>query len=89
MADKKTNQKKAEAKPEKLIYIGPSLSRGRLPFATIYDGGFPPHIQDVIAIKPWFRKLFVPINKMEIAIAATKKNGDAMNTFYKKALKEV
>ena len=89
MADKKTTPKKAEGKTEKLIYIGPSLSRGRLPFATIYQGGFPPHIQDIIAIKPWFRKLFVPINKLEIAIAATKKVGNAMNTFYKKALKEV
>ncbi len=90
MADnKKTNPKKAENKNEKLIYIGPSLSKGRLPFATIYIGGFPPHIQDIIALKPWFRKLFVPINKMEVAIAATNKNGDAMHTFYQKAMKEV
>lgn len=89
MADKKANPKNAESKNEKLIYIGPSLSKGRLPFSTIYNGGFPPHIQDIIALKPWFRKLFVPINKMEVAIAATKKHGDAMHTFYNKALKEV
>lgn len=90
MANKeKTNSKKAEPKNDKLIYIGPTLSKGRLPFATIYIGGFPEHIQDIIKLKPWFRKLFVPIEKMEVAIAATKKNGDAMHTFYQKAIKEV
>lgn len=89
MADKKASFKKTEGKQEKLIYIGPSLSKGRLPFSKIYIGGFPPHIQDIIALKPWFRKLFVPIGKMDVAIAATKKNGDAMHTFYIKALKEV
>ena len=86
--DKKPNPKKSEVN-EKLIYIGPSLSKGRLPFAKIYIGGFPDHIQDIIKLKPWFRKLFVPIEKMDVAIAATKKNGDAMHTFYQKALKEV
>lgn len=86
---KKDEPKKAEPKNEKLIYIGPSLSRGRLPFARIYIGGFPEHIKDIIKLKPWFRKLFVPIEKMEVAIAATKKNGDAMHTFYQKAMKEV
>lgn len=89
MADNKKNIKKDDTKNEKLIYIGPSLSKGRLPFATIYIGGFPEHIQDIIKLKPWFRKLFVPINKMEVAIAATNKNGDAMHTFYQKAMKEV
>ena len=87
--EKKPTPKKTEVKNEKLIYIGPSLSKGRLPFATIYIGGFPAHIQDIIKLKPWFRKLFVPIEKMEVAIAATKKNGDAMHTFYQKAIKEV
>lgn len=87
--NKKTTPKKEDSKKERLIYIGPSLSKGRLPYAKIYIGGFPEHIQDIIKLKPWFRKLFVPIEKMEVAIAATKKNGDAMHTFYEKALKEV
>ena len=85
MADnKKPNPKKAENKNEKLIYIGPSLSKGRLPFATIYIGGFPPHIQEIIALKPWSRKLFVPINKMEVAIAATNKTVMQCTRFIRK-----
>lgn len=89
MADKKTTPKKSENKDEKLVYIGPTLSKGRLPYATIYYNGLPEHIQEIIKANPWFRQLFVPIEKMEKAIASTHKKGDVLHTLYQRAIKEV
>ncbi|MBQ5343966.1 MAG: hypothetical protein J6F33_02060 [Acidaminococcaceae bacterium] len=73
-------------KNEKVIYVGPSLSSGRLAFSTIYIGGLPDHINAIVADNPWFSQLFVPIGKMNEAIAETKKKGSALYTLYKKAM---
>ena len=71
-----------------MIYVGPALSAGRLAFATIYIGGLPEHINAIVAEKPWFKQLFVPVAKMAEAVAETKKKGSALHTLYKRA-KEV
>lgn len=72
----------------KLIYVGPSLSHGRLPFATVFADGFPAYAQVVIDENPWFENLFVPVNEMSAAIASTKQKGSFLNILYNKA-KEV
>jgi hypothetical protein len=79
---------KETEKNEKVIYVGPTLSAGRLAFATIYIGGLPEHINAIVAEKPWFKQLFVPVAKMAEAVAETKKKGSALHTLYKRA-KEV
>ena len=42
---------KETEKNEKVIYVGPTLSAGRLAFATIYIGGLPEHINAIVAEK--------------------------------------
>jgi len=73
---------------KQLVYIGPTLSEGRLSFATVVIGGTPAHLQDLLEQNPWFTKLFVPVSKMEESIKATKEKGSYFNILYNKA-KEV
>ncbi len=75
-------------KPKKLIYIGPTLSEGRLSFSTVFMDGFPVYVQGIIDKNPWFKALFVPIPEMETAVASTKQKGSFLNIMYNKA-KEV
>ena len=85
---RKSVSEKAE-KHERVIYIGPNLSGGRLSFATNFIDGFPDHIKAIIDEYPWFRQLFVPVAKMNSAMEATKKKGDVLHTLYQRAQKEV
>ena len=39
-----TTMEQQASKSEKLIYVGPSLSRGRLPRYSIFIGGLPIHL---------------------------------------------
>ena len=87
MTSKKPKQPTVNTK-NKLVYIGPSLSEGRLIHATVFIGGYPIHIQELLSSKLWMKQLFVPISEMNSAIAETKEKGTIYNTLYKKA-KEV
>lgn len=79
MTSKKTDTK---------IYVGPSLSEGRLVHATVYIGGYPPHLAELIADNPWMEQLFVPIAKLNDSLAETKQKGSLLNILCNKA-KEV
>lgn len=88
MTTRKQKQLTATIAAEHMAYVGPSLSEGRLSFATVYIGGYPPHILALIEKEPWFKQLFVPVSKMNEAIQKTKEPGELMNILYNKA-KEV
>ena len=80
---------KETEKSKKVIYIGPSLSAGRLSFATIFDDGLPDHINAIVEKHPWFRQLFVPIAKLNEAMKSAEKKGNVLHTLYQRAKKEV
>ena len=71
-----------------LVYIGPTLSEGRLSFSTVLIG-IPDHIQAILDKHPWFKQLLVPVDEMNKAIASTKDKGSLLNILYNKAKKEV
>lgn len=85
---KKQKQRTSSTVIEHVAYVGPSLSEGRLSFATVYIGGYPQHILALIEKEPWFKQLFVPVSKMNESIEKTKEPGELMNILYNKA-KEV
>ena len=72
-----------------LIYIGPTLSEGRLSFSTVFFDGIPAYLQEIINAHPWFRQLFVPVSELEMARKATQEKGSYLNILYNKAKKEV
>lgn len=54
----KTVTKTAPGKPERIIYVGPSLPRGELQKYMLFKGGIPQHITQVFARYPLIRALF-------------------------------
>ena len=74
---------------KQLVYVGPTLSEGRLSFSTVYMNGLPLHVQDIVDAHPWFKQLFVPVSELDMAIKATKDKGSYLNILYNKAKKEV
>nr|DAM69350.1 MAG TPA: hypothetical protein [Caudoviricetes sp.] len=72
-----------------MAYVGPSLSEGRLSFATVYIGGYPPHIFSFDRKRTMVQTAFrAGSPKMNEAIQKTKEPGELMNILYNKA-KEV
>ena len=74
---------------EQLVYVGPTLSEGRLSFSTVYMNGLPLHVQELVDAHPFFRQLFVPVSELNEAVKATKEKGSYLNILYNKAKKEV
>ena len=86
---KRTRTTKSTKTIEQLVYVGPTLSEGRLSFATVYTNGLPVHVQEIVDAHPFFKQLFVPVSELNEAIKATKDKGSYLNILYNKAKKEV
>lgn len=77
-----TTMEKHPSKSKKLIYIGPSLSRGRLPRFSIFIGGLPTHLEGELSGCPKLAKLFVPIGKLSEAEKELEKPGTPLHKYY-------
>ena len=86
---KRTQTTKSTKTIHQLIYIGPTLSEGRLSFSTVFLDGFPAYLQEILDKHPWFKNLLVPVDEMNKASASTKDKGSFLNILYNKAKKEV
>lgn len=75
-------------KNERLIYIGPSLSKGRLFHGTVFINGLPADAKRIQLDHPWFKQLFVPLGDYAPACKEVAKKGTPLNIFFRKA-KEV
>lgn len=71
-----------------MIYIGPNLSGARLIHATVFRGGYPEYIKDILNQHPWFRNLFVPVGFYADSMKLVRTKGTALYIFAKKC-KEV
>lgn len=86
-ASENTNDGK---KNKSLMYVGPSLSQGRLSHATVFiDGLFTVPVQEIMDAHPWMKHLMVPVTQINTAMAAIKKEGTLLNTLCKRVYKEV
>ena len=83
-----TTEPKA-SKSEKLIYIGPGLSRGRLPRYSIFIGGLPSHLEGELSKCPKLAKLFVPIGKLSEAEKELEKPGTPLHKYYAEIAKNL
>ncbi len=81
-----TTSKKQKSASEKLIYIGPNLSRGRLLQYQVFIGGLPTHLDEEFAAMPALKRLFVPVAEMNKALEQIKQKGTPLNKYYKEAL---
>ena len=72
----------------KLIYVGPSLSQGRLFHGQIFMNGLPANVQAIILAHPWFRSLLVPVSSYVESCKQVGKKGTPLHLYATKA-KEV
>lgn len=86
---KRTQSTKSTKNTKQVIYIGPTLSQGRLSFSTVFLDEIPAYVQAIIDKHPWFKHLLVPVDEMTKAIASTQEKGSYLNILYTKAKKEV
>lgn len=77
------NQKSAS---EKLIYVGPNLSRGRLLQYQVFIGGLPTHLDEEFNEFPQLEKLFVSVEQLNRALEEVQQTGTPLNKYYKQAM---
>lgn len=76
----------AADKPQRLIYIGPTLKGYRLVKYQVFVGGYPTHIDDAFTACQQLKKLFVPVKDLAQAEKEAKTAGTPLNKYYKLAL---
>lgn len=81
-----TTYKEQKSANEKLIYIGPNLSRGRLLQYQVFIGGLPTHLEEEFTSMPALKRLFVPVADLNVAMEQVKQAGTPLNKYYKQAL---
>ncbi len=73
------------SKPERLIYIGPTLSGKRLLAHTVFIG-VPEEAKRIAAKEPWFMNLFVALPDMREKTAEAARKGTPLYLYYRKAM---
>ncbi len=86
MATKSTAAKQsATNKPERLIYVGPTLKGYKLIKYQVFIGGYPKHIDDEFERCPQLKRLFVPVKDLVQAEKEIATAGTPLNKYYKLA----
>ncbi len=68
----------AASASDKRIYIGPNLSGGRLAHATVFSGGYPSYVTELINSHRWMALLFVPVEQYTEKLAERNRKGTAL-----------
>lgn len=77
----------AAAKPQRLIYVGPTLKGYKLIQYQVFIGGYPTHIDNVFAECPQIKHLFVPVAELNTAESDIAKAGTPLHKYYTLAAK--
>lgn len=80
--------KSNEDKPERVIYVGPSISKGRLLHGQVFIGGLIPAADEIIKEHPWFKNLLVAVEDYTEKVRETRTAGTPLHLYYERA-KEV
>lgn len=87
MATKSTAAKQSvTAKPQRLIYVGPTLKGLKLIKYQVFIGGYPTHVDAEFAKCPQLKRLFVTVKNLTQAEKDVKTAGTPLNKYYKLAL---
>lgn len=86
MATKSTAKNAKTTKPQRLIYVGPTLKWLKLIKYQVFIGGYPTHVDAEFAKCPQLKRLFVPVKNLTQAEKDVKTAGTPLNKYYKLAL---
>jgi len=83
-------KKKAAPKdPEQMIYCGPNVPGGALQRYTVFKGGIPGHLDNLIKECPAIKKLCVPVFDFAKTKRSISTKGTPESSFYQQVLKFV
>lgn len=85
MSTKSTAKSAAPTKPQRLIYIGPTLKGYKLIKYQVFIGGYPTHLDEEFAKCPQLKRLFVPVKDLVQAEKEVNTAGTPLNKYYKLA----
>ena len=87
MATKSTAARQSvTAKPQRLIYVGPTLKGYKLIKYQVFIGGYPTHLAEEFAKCPQLKRLFVPVKDLVQSEKEVNTAGTPLNKYYKLAL---
>lgn len=86
MATKSTAKNAKATKPQRLIYVGPTLKGLKLIKYQVFIDGYPIHVDAEFAKCPQLKRLFVPVKNLTQAEKDVKTAGTPLNKYYKLAL---
>ena len=69
-------------RPEQIIYAGPNLPGGVLQRYTVFKGGTPAHIKQIIEKCPAIQGLFVSVDKFAVTEQSISVAGSAENALF-------
>ncbi|WP_312117947.1 hypothetical protein [Brevibacillus reuszeri] len=69
---------------EQLIYVGPNIPGGRLMQYTVFRGGIPDYLDDLLEKQPAIRQLIVPVQDLSSVQARISTPGTLEHTFYQR-----
>lgn len=82
----KNETPKTEQQIESLIYVGPSLGGGKLTRFTVYQGGKPKYLEQLFIDCPEIERLFVPVDKLTVALEQIGMTGTPYNTWFNQVI---
>lgn len=83
MATKSTAKSAAATKPQRLIYVGPTLKGYKLIKYQVFIGGYPTHLDGEFEKCPQLKRLFVTVKDLVQAEKEVNTAGTPLNKYYK------
>ncbi|GIO08009.1 hypothetical protein J31TS6_40370 [Brevibacillus reuszeri] len=83
---KQQTQNEAQSQPTQgpLIYVGPNIPGGRLMQYTVFRGGIPDYLDDLLEKQPAIRQLLVPVQDLSSVQVRISTPGTLEHTFYQR-----
>lgn len=88
MAKTKTAPLETGADPAPVVYCGPTLPKAQLVAMSIFRGGLPKHVQDLIVKTPEIGRLIVPVEKLATIQGKTRTPGTEEFRLYQAVMTE-
>lgn len=85
MAKSTVARQSVTAKPQHLIYVGPTLKGYKLIKYQVFIGGYPTHLDEEFAKCPQLKRLFVSVKDLVQAEKDVNTAGTPLNKYYKLA----
>ncbi|MEC1744121.1 hypothetical protein [Schinkia azotoformans] len=75
VTQEENQEEEAQEMKEPLIYCGPNLLGSKLNQFTVYQGGYPIHLEKELSECESIKRLFVPVSKLALIMSAISNPG--------------